>query len=288
MKRKVESVYLTKDKDSIFCGARGVDVGQKVNVEAINKFQRVQWEINTDILHLLSDKLKEPDWKNPNPPSALELKEREKAFILRDKETNDVIDYLLENGNKFYFNWKYDARGRSYCQGYHINIQGNEYRKAMLRFSNKELLTEEGIYYLKIDIANTMGYDKLTWLERIVRANAIISNTFYKVINDNKYERDFASIEEAIVAQSKEADSPLLFIKAMFAYYHGVILGKPIGHNMSLDSTASGLQIMAALSGCCITARNCNVHAKIERVLTEEAAEKLSQLEAELASLKEK
>jgi len=286
MKSRVKSHLLTHDRDNIILG-RGNNVGQRVNKSAINKLQSVPWEINEDILHLLSDKLKEPDWKSPEAPTAIEQKERKKSFALRDRETNDVVDYLLENGNQFYFGWKYDKRGRSYSQGYHTNIQGNEYRKAMLRFSNKELLTKEGIYYLKIDIANTMGYDKLTWLQRIARANAIISNTFYKLINDTKYERDFASIEEAIIAQSKEADSPLLFIKAMFSYYHGVILGEPIGHNMSLDSTASGLQIMSALSGCCITARNCNVHAKVERQYTEEVAERLSQLEAELASLKD-
>ncbi len=265
--RKVESAYLTQDHTSIFCGGRGRDVGQHVNVNTLNKLQQVPWSINEDILHLLSDTLKPSE----KPISALEQRNREISYNLRDRETNDVIDYLLENGNKFYFNWKLDARGRMYSQGYHINIQGNEYRKAMLSFANKELLTEEGIRYLKIDIANHYGLDKLTWTQRLFRINKVLNTIFL-----NK------EYEDRMVEASKEADSPLLFIKAVTAY-KGVILGEPIGHNMSLDSTASGLQIMSALSGCEVTARNCNVHTKVERKYTDEVQQRLEELEEELA-----
>lgn len=155
----------------------------------------------------------------------------------------------------------------------------------MLSFANKELLTTEGIYYLKIDIANCMGYDKETWTTRVFKANAIVKDVFYKTIKDTDYVRDFHSIENRIIGRSKYASAPLLFIKAMFAYHKGVVLGEPIGHDMGLDSTASGLQFLGALSGCTTTASNCNIHAKIERKYTDEVAEKLAELEAELASL---
>ena len=269
---KVESVYLTTEKNSILCG-KAKDAKQKLNITAINKLQTVPWEINEQILHLISDELKPSDASL----TPIEEKERVKSYTLRDKETSDVIDYLLENGNKFWFNWKFDSRGRQYSQGYHVNIQGNPYRKAMLRFSNKELLTKEGINYLKVDIANTLGYDKETWFGRLQEANKVINNVFSSTSDQD--------IEDAIVEYSKRASEPLLFIKAMYAWKEGVVEGKPIGHNVGLDCTASGIQIMAALSGCVTSAQNSNVHAKVVRTYTDEVAERLTQLEAELASL---
>ena len=77
----------------------------------------------------------------------------------------------------------------------------------------------------------------------------------------------------------------MLFRKAINAWRRGVHLGEPIGHNMGYDGTASGLQFMGAMAGCSVTARNSNVHAKVERTMKDEAQAELDKLEAELASL---
>jgi len=270
MSKRVTSHLLTKDIDSLILG-RGNDIGQHINKNAINRLQSVPWSINEEILPFLHDTLKPSE----ETLTVFETTERLKAYKLRDKETDNTIDYLLENGNQFYFGWKFDKRGRQYSQGYHINPQGNEYRKAMLSFANKKLLTVEGMGYLKIDIANCMGYDKLTWFARKMKAGAIIADVF----------KDGRSTDRKIREYSEQADTPLLFIKAMYAWKEGVINGNPIGHNMGLDSTASGLQYLSALSGCCVTARHANVHALIERTYTEEAQNRLEELEAELKLL---
>ena len=52
--------------------------------------------------------------------------------------TNETCVDLFHWGNKFYFNNFYDARGRMYCRGFHLNYQGNSYRKAMLNFHKTE------------------------------------------------------------------------------------------------------------------------------------------------------
>jgi len=271
MKSRIKSHLLTKDQDALILGRANNHSGY-INKSAINKLQSIPWELNIDILDDLHDSLKPSD----EPLSPLEQKEREKSYTLRERETIDVIDYLLENGNKFYFGWKYCKRGRMYSQGYHINPQGNEYRKAMLSFHDKHALDTEGVYYLIMDIANTMGYDKASWFTRRVKAKAIIADIF----------EDEATISEKTAQYSAKADDSLLFIKAIKAYHNGVILGKPIGHNMGFDATASGLQIMSAMSGCATTARHSNVHAMVSRTYTDEAQQRLEELEAELASLK--
>jgi len=95
----------------------------------------------------------------------------------------------------------------------------------------------KGIDALRIDIANQFGLDKVTWNERIAWVNS----------NETKLEE-----------QIKQADKPILYQKAVTAY-RKALKGEPIGHIMYLDATASGLQIMAVLTGCKNTALYTNL-----------------------------
>ena len=169
----IKSHLLTKEKDSLILG-RGNDVHQRINKDVINTLQSVAWEINLDILDNIHDVLKPSN----EVLTAFEETDRLNAFNVREAETHNVIQYLLDNGNRFFFGWKYDKRGRSYSQGYHINPQGNQYRKAMLQFSDKEVLTEEGREYLMYDIANTYGFDKEVWAKRWLEAHKMIKDIF--------------------------------------------------------------------------------------------------------------
>ena len=135
-------------------------------------------------------------------------------------------------GKPFYFVWRYDKRGRSYSSGYDLNIQSNEYGKALLSLFNKKIVTN--LDNIKIAIANHAGQDKLTWNERIKWFNQQLNfdlDTF---------------------------DEPILGSKAIQAYLDSK-KGIPTGYTMSIDATASGLQIMSALSGCKVTAKACNM-----------------------------
>ena len=59
------------------------------------------------------------------------------------RHKQDIRDHLVENGNRFYIPWGYDARGRFYTYGYYINPQGTSYQKAVLCLANKELISDE-------------------------------------------------------------------------------------------------------------------------------------------------
>lgn len=97
------------------------------------------------------------------------------------------------------------------------------------------------LQYIKIAIANAYGLDKSTWKERIDFTDKILSDT---------------SIEPS--ERMNKAKEPLLFIKALKAY-EDAINGTPTGYMMNLDSTCSGIQIMAVLSGCHKTAKATNL-----------------------------
>ena len=135
-------------------------------------------------------------------------------------------------GKPFYFVWRYDKRGRSYSSGYDVNLQSNEYGKALLSLFNKKVVTN--LDNLKIAIAGHAGQDKLTWDGRI--------NWFNQQLN----------------LDVDTFDEPILGSKAIQAYLDSK-KGIPTGYTMSIDATASGLQVMSALSGCKVTARACNM-----------------------------
>ena len=97
--------------------------------------------------------------------------------------------------------------------------------------------TFTGTEYLKIDIANCFGLDKETWANRLAWVAA----------NEPKLE----TLDTA-------AENPILYRKACRAL-RTVQRGEPTNHVMGLDATASGLQIMAALSGCYNTAKAVNL-----------------------------
>ena len=132
----------------------------------------------------------------------------------------------------FYFVWRFDKRGRSYSSGYDLNVQSNEYGKAMLSLYNKDYITN--LDNVKIAVANHAGHDKMTWDDRIDWFN------------------------QQLDWDMEQFDEPILGSKALGAYYDAKN-GHKTGYVMSIDATASGLQIMSALSGCKKTARVCNM-----------------------------
>jgi len=96
------------------------------------------------------------------------------------------------------------------------------------------------IEYLKCDImANLKGsFDKLDWDERIGAFDMLSS--------------------EGLETMVDQAENPALFFAGVQAY-RDAVAGKPSGYPVSLDATASGLQILSALSGCEKSASLCNI-----------------------------
>lgn len=97
--------------------------------------------------------------------------------------------------------------------------------------------TFTGIEYVKIDIANQFGLDRLRWNDRI------------HWVNNNR-----PDLEEL----TENSEKPELFKKAVRAL---VAAEQSVPHRfvMGLDATASGIQCMAAMSGCRKTAACVNL-----------------------------
>ena len=183
---------------------------QPKNLKFINKIKSIPWTLDSNVLI---------EEERPKMPTS----------IYRHKRI--MSDYW---GQEFYFDWAYDKRGRSYSMGYDINLQSDEYHKALLNMP-KEVLTDTGIEGLKIAIAGHAGKDKLSWEERI---------------------KWFDTLEGDI--DTSEWPEPILGRKALRAW-NKAVEGESIGYWMSLDATASGLQIMAVLTDDIQTAKLTNL-----------------------------
>jgi hypothetical protein len=110
-----------------------------VCLDHINRVNRVPFVINADTAHMIKNQ-----WRNLDKPKPGETKtdfdKRVKAFEKYDRTAKEVIDLLLSQGDRIYLTHKYDKRGRTYCQGYHVNYQGAEWNKAVIELANREVV----------------------------------------------------------------------------------------------------------------------------------------------------
>lgn len=91
--------------------------------------------------------------------------------------------------------------------------------------------------YLKIDVASAFGLDRVDWSERL-----------------GWFDANRANLQNL----TNKAKEPALFFAAVEAY-EATERGQPTGHMVSLDATASGIQILSLLAGDYSAARHCNV-----------------------------
>jgi len=112
-----------------------------VCLDHLNRLNRIKLTINTTTVLMIQNK-----WKNLDKPKEGESKQdfekRRKAFAKYDRTSRDVIKGLMSLSDTFYLTHKYDKRGRTYCQGYHLTYQGTPWNKAVCEFYDKELVTD--------------------------------------------------------------------------------------------------------------------------------------------------
>lgn len=111
-------------------------------LDHINRVNAMPLALNMDVVAFVQNQ-----WKNLDKPKEhetfQEYKKRKDAFEKYDETSRDVIAALMAQGNEIYLTHKYDKRGRTYAQGYHISYQGNDWCKAVVEFAHAEKLNEE-------------------------------------------------------------------------------------------------------------------------------------------------
>ena len=116
-----------------------------VCLDHINRMNKVRFTIDQDTATMIHNR-----WRNLDKPKEGETRadfdKRRKAFEKYDRTAKDVMQKISsasEDGT-FYLTHKYDKRGRIYCQGYHVNYQGNPWNKAVIQLADKEYVNADG------------------------------------------------------------------------------------------------------------------------------------------------
>lgn len=238
-------------------------------VEAVNAIQRTPWQINTFMLEFITNMWqtgskalprKEPlevlpfeGWEGDVKDMPPEVKERFVAWKADARRTYSqehkrfgqalAVSKVLQLAREFstyeqiYFPHVCDFRGRVYSTVSGLSPQGADYAKAVLDFSEGKEIGARGIYWLKVHIANTYGYDKASFDERVVWVDKYMPAIL--LIGEDPSKQDMW----------EAADKPFQFVRACREMYRVNLYGPTYKSNLpvGMDGSCNGLQHFSAI-----------------------------------------
>lgn len=269
---------------------------------------KTQWKVNSFVFKVMLDAWNtgEAIAKIPpaNPtsqkvheePSSAEPKARQKWIrAVRDAENqrsglksqrcfqNFQLEvaraYLNET---FYFPHNCDFRGRAYPMAPFLNHMGADNARGLLLFAQGKELTDSGLWWLKIHIANVYGYDKASFEERLRFTENHLDEICDSVNNPLDGKRWWLKAEDPwqCLAACKELKAAL-------------DLPDPTRYICQLaihqDGTCNGLQHYAALGGDVVGAQQVNlepgdrpsdIYTAVAEMVKEEIAHEAAQGDA--------
>jgi hypothetical protein len=112
-----------------------------VCLDHLDRVNRIKLKLDMDTATTIKNYWRHLDKPKPDEDQK-EFQRRVKAFEKYDRTAHDVLTHLgLAAGGEFYLTHKYDKRGRTYAQGYHVNYQGACWNKAVIAFANEEIVS---------------------------------------------------------------------------------------------------------------------------------------------------
>jgi DNA-directed RNA polymerase len=241
-------------------------------LDALNAIQSTAWAINEPVLAMvrwchenemevdglvpkgdLAPKGRHPAWETLSDPQkrawrrdAAKVHEinrsrlGERLTYARDMNT---ADYLIEHGNRFWVPHNMDYRGRVYPTT-HFSFQRGDSIRALFRFADGKPLGAEGLYWLKVHVANTGAFDKIDkapFAERVAWVDANLD----RICMVATYCRSDL--------WWTEADSPFMFLAAAtelrdaMNHWEGGPETYVSTLPVSFDGSCSGLQHLSAM-----------------------------------------
>lgn len=161
------------------------------------------------------------------------------------------LAHKYKDFERIYFPPNVDRRGRVYYATPNLNPQGADHEKALIELAYGERVGMKGLYWLAINVANLMGFDKADLGDRVryVREHwEMIKSCVESPWDDRRWET--------------ETDKPLQFLAAAKDLIDAVESDNPYDHesrvSVALDASCSGLQILGALTKCHTSLFNTN------------------------------
>lgn len=268
-------VYMNKDNRKLVANYFDKH-SKKMNrfLDVINKIQATKWRINKRMLDvyntiyreklpsfeseytylggLPSDELpdpftfyEKPDYTDKKAYSTYKYKQaklEEKLNAIRGRFIGVKLGLTTANKfaeyNEIYFSYQVDFRGRLYPIQQYLNPQSSKLIKPLLEFAEgKPLDTKEAYEWFMVHGANTYGYDKLLYDDRIKKMEEMKDEILRYIKDPFRY------------TEWSEAEEPFAFLSWCYEYVD--YLTNPSGFvshiPIALDATCSGIQIYSGL-----------------------------------------
>ena len=237
--------------------------------EAVNALQRTAWQINSQVLDVMKTLWESgselagmpPRDGLPMPTKPADIEGNDEARLQYRKAAaathlqnlqimghrigfNISLDIAkrYEGFRKIYFPYQLDFRGRIYAVP-HLNPQGSDHQKALLRFANGKPLGSEGWKWLAIHGSNTAGYDKVSLEDRV---EWVLDNEEeICAIAENPYDnRGWCSSIGNV-----EIDKPWQFLAFCFEWAGYCKYGESFVSKLpvAMDGSCSGIQHFSAM-----------------------------------------
>lgn len=211
------------DKKDIIIGSNyhGHEVNKLQKIyDVVNIMNSVKFRINNNILKYIT-----------NNPDILDIDELDKTSKLQLHLTLKLAE--IYKNLTFYLNVNSDWRGRLYTSSFFLNYQGSDLSRALLEFSEGQVLNSTGLKYLHIYGANCYSGElsKKSYEKRI---EWVLSN-----------EDKIVSLDREFINKANKKIQFLAFCLSYIDYKNNPnsLIHLPI----FLDATCSGVQHLAAM-----------------------------------------
>ncbi|QDP54387.1 MAG: hypothetical protein Unbinned4120contig1000_39 [Prokaryotic dsDNA virus sp.] len=146
LRRNTDSAFvLTSDGNGGSVILRDNHHDGDVCLDHLNRMNAVRFSIDGDTAFMIKNRWRSLDKPKPGETRA-DFEKRVRAFEKYDRTAMEVISMIVSDyegvsgSNEFYLTHKYDKRGRTYCQGYHVTYQGAPWNKAVVQLAEKEIV----------------------------------------------------------------------------------------------------------------------------------------------------
>jgi len=247
-------------------------------LDSLNAIQKTPWRINKDVYEFLcrvpyiGPQMPHQKPKKLPPEQWQSLDDADKR-IVQQQFNDELAKYVSQTSKAMTFErqilqaqmlieksafWQphsFDFRGRLYPANQMLTSQGDHVAKALIEFSNGKPIGVEGLEALKLQVANTYGFDKLNIEERISKVEGMKADIQSMLVDDMKAKQ-----------LVRTADEPMAFYAAAIDLARAWDNPNHISHlPIAVDGTCNGLQILSLLGKDQVGAAKTNCTASTER-----------------------
>ena len=266
--RKTTQIKATPD-DDMFENDREVDPScmSSMTRKVINTLQCTEWAINTQVLDVMNNlwkagretgavppydqsqvldmpkfpengtKTEQHEWMDDRSRRWAKWARNEASrlqMILRMKEAYKLKAFTI------YHAYFCDFRGRYYSDSYLLHPQGGDLDKALLMAAEPVEVSPRDLYWIKVNLANLMGVDKVSFDERVKYVDVHMED-WRAVVADPEGTTDIWEDD----APKKNASFQRL--AAIFDLISAIDTGKS-GVPVQIDGSCNGIQHWAAMT----------------------------------------